>query len=128
MMSKPVLEVVGGRQLRATLRKAGDSLADLKSAHKAAATIAARSSAQIAPVRSGRLRSTIRASGTKTAGIVRVGNNSKAKYAMPIHWGWPRRNIASNPFVSTGAQDSEGRWIRVYEDYLDQAINTIKGA
>lgn len=125
-MSSPVYKVEGGRELRRTLRQAGDDLQDLSKAHREAAEIAAKASSALAPVRSGRLRDTIRAAGTKTAGIVRAGFK-RIPYAGPIHWGWTKRNIKPNPFISQGAQDSEGRWIRVYEDAVDQALEKVKG-
>lgn len=134
MAQKPVVEVLGGRELRSTLRQADASLQDLKDAHAAAASIAARASAALAPVRTGRLRDTIRSSGTKTAGIIRAGFKS-VPYAGPIHWGWytrPRGNwrggpIQANPFLSDGAKDSEGRWIRIYEHHVAAAIEKVKG-
>lgn len=125
-MSSPVYKVEGGRELRRTLRQAGDDLQDLTKAHREAAEIAARASSALAPVKSGRLRDTIRAAGTKTAGVVRAGF-ARVPYAGPIHWGWGRRHIKAQPFISRGAQDSEGRWIRVYEDYIQTTIEKVKG-
>ena len=129
-MAKPaaVHEVVGGRQLRSSLRKAGDDLSDLKTAHSQAATVAAIGARQRAPVLTGALKATIRASGTKTAGIVRVGNNRKVRYAKPIHWGWPSRHIAANRFASEGAQATEPTWLLIYERYIDTTVDKIKGA
>ena len=136
MANAPVYEVEGGRQLRATLREADESLQDLKAAHAEAAAIAARASADLAPKRSGKLANTIRSSGTKTAAIVRAGLKA-VPYAPAIHWGWPTRPnpgkgwrggpIPANPFISRGAQDSEGRWIRVYENHVEQALAKVKG-
>lgn len=122
----PRYEVEGGRAFRKSLRDAGDDLSDLKAAHRAAADIAARASADLAPVRTGRLKQTVRASGTKTAGIIRAGKK-RVPYAGPIHWGWEKRGIRANPFLSNGARDSEGRWIPIYEHYRDEAIAKIKG-
>ncbi|WP_314148238.1 HK97 gp10 family phage protein [uncultured Leifsonia sp.] len=127
-MPKAVYEVRGGRQLRKSLRTAGDDLADLKDVHKQAAAIAADRAADRAPRRSGRLAATIRAAGTKTAGIVRVGNNTRVPYAPVIHWGWKRRHITANPFASRGAQESEPRWLPLYERYVDTTLDKIKGA
>lgn len=120
-------EVEGGRQLRKTLREAGDDLTDLKAAHRQAADIARDAAASAAPRRSGLLAATIRAAGTKTAGIVRVGNNTRVPYANPIHWGWGRRHIAANPFASRGAQASQPQWLPIYERVVDEALNQIKG-
>ncbi|WP_217182604.1 hypothetical protein [Streptomyces sp. AC495_CC817] len=98
----------------------------MKTAHRDAAAIAARASEALAPERSGKLRATIRAAGTKTAAILRAGF-ARVPYAGPIHWGWFARGILPQPFLSKGAQDSEGRWVRVYETYLNDTVNKIKG-
>lgn len=118
-------EVVNGKAIRRQLKAAGENLADLKAAHREAARIAAEASADLAPVKSGKLAATVRASGTNTAGIIRAGNNTRVKYAAPIHWGWHRRHIKPQPFLSDGARDSEGRWVPVFERTLDDAIRRI---
>lgn len=118
--------VEGLSQLRRTLREAGDDLSDLKALNKEAADIAARASARLAPVRSGRLKKTVRASGTKTTGIIRTGNKS-APYAGPIHWGWQKRNIRPQPFLADGTQNSKGEWLPVYELGLDGIVRRIEG-
>lgn len=122
-----VHSVEGARELRRSLRKAGDDLSDLKDAHRKAAEIAAEASASLAPARSGRLRGTIRAAGTKTAGIIRSGKKA-VPYAGPIHWGWKKRNIKANPFMSTGAQNSQGQWLPIYENHVETIVNSIEGA
>lgn len=114
----------GGRELRAGLAAVEGGLSDLKDAHKEAATIAANASADLSPVRSGKLQRTIRASGTKTAGVIRAGTK-RVPYAGPIHWGWYKRNIKGSFFLSDGATSSEGRWIRVYEDHLTELVERI---
>ena len=133
-----LLKVEGAKKLRSTLRAAGSDLSDLKGAHKAAAEIAARASADLAPVKSGRLQRTIRAAGTKTAGIIRAGTKA-VPYGPAVHWGrrwWPNKAagpfrhyapIRPNPFMSDGAKNSEGRWIRVYETAIDEILFKIEG-
>lgn len=132
------LSIEGAAQLRRTLRRAGDDLTDLKKANLKAAQIAAVASAALAPAKSGRLKTTIRASGTKTAGILRAGT-ARAPYANAIHWGrkyWPNRDspkrrrsvVRPNPFLSDGAQNSEGQWLPVYMDELEEIIYRIEGA
>lgn len=130
------VRIDGAKQLRTTLRKAGEDLGDLKAAHAEAAKIAAIASADRAPVKSGKLARTLRSSGTKTAGIVRAGSAS-VPYANAVHWGrlfWPNRAkararsvVTANPFISAGAQDSEGQWLPVYERAIDGAIQRVKG-
>ena len=120
------LHVEGGRRLRATLKAAGSDLSELRAAHRAAAQIAETASASIAPFRTGRLKASIRSSGTKTAGIIRAGRAS-VPYAGPIHWGWASRGISPQPFISLGAQASEPIWLPVYEHAVDEALAGVEG-
>jgi hypothetical protein len=132
-----MVEVEGARQLRATLKQAGEDLGQLKEANAAAARIAANASADLAPRRTGRLQATIRASGTNTAGIVRAGTK-RAPYAQAVHWGrvfWPnarsprraRSKTTAQPFISKGARGSEGQWLPLYEKQLETIIEKVKG-
>lgn len=125
------LKLEGGRNLRRTLKQAGSDLQELKAANAAAANIVAGRAAGWAPVQTGRLASTVRSSGTKTAGIVRAGNNRKSAtgvpYAAPIHWGWRARNIKPNPFLSYSAQATEPTWLTLYTNLVDKAISKVKG-
>lgn len=125
------LKLEGGRNLRRTLREAGSDLTELKAANAQAASIVAGRAQSWAPVVSGRLAATVRSSGTKTAGIVRAGNNRKSAsgvpYAAPIHWGWRARNIRANPFMSYSAQSTEPTWLALYESLVNKALSKIKG-
>lgn len=136
-MAEPVYRVEGGRTLRRTLREAGSDLQELRDAHQQAADIAARAAVALAPERSGDLRNNIRAAGTKTAGIVRAGNNTSLQYAGPVHWGWPTRPNAEkgwrggpinpNTFMVDGAEQSRHRWEPIYERAVERAIANVKG-
>lgn len=132
------VQILGARELRRSLKAAGDDLADLKAANAEAATIAARASADLAPRGpTGNLKATIRGSGTKTAGIIRAGNK-RVPYAAAVHWGrlwWPNKpkskfkaKMFAQPFLSEGAQDSEGQWLPIYSAALEQIIDRIDGA
>ncbi|WP_280383364.1 hypothetical protein [Nocardia wallacei] len=119
------VRVIGGRRLRATMRRAGVDMQELNRAHAAAARIVA--DAARAPVASGRLQSTIRPGATRTQAIVRAGYAS-VPYAGVIHWGWPRRNIRAQPFLSDAATSTESTWIKSYEDEIERIISQIEGA
>lgn len=132
-----MVEVQGARELRKSLKAAGQSLDDLKAANKHAADIAARASAALAPRITGRLAGSIRAAGTNTAGIIRAGKKA-VPYANAVHWGrrsWPnarsprrtRSVVRAQPFISKGARNSEGQWLPVYRQALDQSIELVKG-
>lgn len=126
MAKRPLVEVEGARQLRKTLRAAGDDLEDLKAANQQAASIAATAAKAGAPRVSGTLAGDIRASGTKTAGIVRAGRK-KIPYAGPIHWGWPARGIEAQPYMTEGAQRTESIWVPLYQELMDDALKKVKG-
>jgi hypothetical protein len=123
-MPKPVLEVRGGRELRRTLRRAGDDMSDLKAAHSRVAAIVVGSASP--PVRSGRLAGTQRGSGTKTASIYRAGFAS-VPYANPVHWGWPRRGIRAQTFGTDAAVRSEPVWYQVFVTAIERIIGRVKG-
>lgn len=120
------VRVEGAARLRRTLRAAGEDLTALKDANRAAADIAARGGQALAPVRSGHIRGTVRAGGTVAAGVVRAGRKS-VPYAGPIHWGWPKRGIKPQPFLSLGAQATEPTWLPLFEVHVKTAIQQIKG-
>lgn len=122
-----VVRVEGAAQLRRTLRKAGQDLNDLHDAHKRAANVAAAGGKAKAPVGdTGRLAGSVRGAGTKTAAIIRAGF-AAVPYAPVIQWGWPAHNIASNPFLTEGAQDTEPQWFGIYREAFDKALNQVKG-
>ena len=121
------IRVEGAATLRRTLRQAGDDLADLKEAHKAAGAIAGGRARATAPRVSGRLAGNVRWSGTATAATIRAGGRT-VLYAGPIHWGWPRRHIAAQPFITEAAQDTEAAWSAVYEAAVAGIVNRIRGA
>lgn len=141
-MSRPdfshgTIQVDGLKQLRRTLRAAGDDLSDLKEVNLAAARIAAQGGKSRAPIGpTGRLAASIRPAGTKTAGIVRAGKKS-VPYAHAVHWGrqfWPNKEhararsvIECTQFLSDGASDTEATWVPLYEDRINTIINTIEG-
>ena len=96
------------RELRKNLSMLDDDFEDLKELHLDLAEMVADRAASLAPVRTGRLRETIRASGTKTAGRVRAGFK-RVPYAGPVHLGgatrpdaakgWRGGPIHPNPFL-----------------------------
>lgn len=120
------VRIYGAARLRRTLRQAGATVADLKAPHKAAAEIAGRAAAARAPRRSGRLARTVRNSATQTAGIIRAGRKS-VPYAGVIHWGWPRRNIRANPWITEAARATEPRWVDAFMQHTEQAIERVRG-
>jgi hypothetical protein len=77
------------------------------------------------PRRTGRLAASERAAGTQAAAIVRAGG-ARVPYAGPIHWGWPLRNIAAQPWIQEAAESTEGRWLATYQHHIDTIIRAIE--
>ena len=120
------IRVEGQRELRKSLRQAGDDLEDLKAAHKAAAEVAAGGAKPLVPVRSGKLAATIRPGGTKTGAVIRAGKKA-VPYAGPIHWGWAARGIEASPFLADGAKDTEPQWVELFYKALNKSLKKVKG-
>lgn len=95
---------------------------ELKSMNTAAAEIVAGRALQLVPVRSGRLRDTVRPSGTQKSARVRAGF-ARVPYAGPIHFGWAARNITPQPFLYD-ALDARRR--EVLDHYDSQIGKLIK--
>lgn len=120
------IEVEGASRLRKTLKAAGDDLSDMKEAHAAAAQFVAHQAASRAPRVTGTLAGGVRGSGAASVATIRAGG-ARVPYANPIHWGWPARNIAPQPFITEAAQATEGTWIELYERAADRALDKVKG-
>lgn len=120
------IRIEGQRELRKTLRQAGDDLEDLKAAHKAAAEVAAGGAKPLVPRRSGELAGTIRAGGTKTQAVIRAGKK-RVPYAGPIHWGWDARGIEPAPFLADGAKNTESTWVELFYQAMEKALKKVKG-
>ena len=127
MSPAPVVEVRGAKELRKTLKAAGDNLADLKDVNQAVGNMVATTARGLAPHRSGALAGSIRAARAVGAVTIRAGSGS-IPYAGPIHWGWPARNIAAHPFLSDAATSTEAAWTQLYMDELDKIIDRVEGA
>lgn len=118
------VELIGLDNLRRTLSRAASEVQDLKTAPAEAANVVVR--ATRAPAVTGRLAGSVRPATAKNTGIVRAGGGG-VPYAGVIHWGWPRRGIRAQPFLSIAAQSSEGTWTKAYEKEIDHILGKVKG-
>jgi len=119
----PVVEVQGGRELRAALKGIAGGLANLKATHAKIAAMVAPVGQRNAPRLTGALAGSVRGTGTASAAIVRAGG-SKLPYGGPIHYGWPARNIAPQPFLVDAGHTTEPTWTAIYEHDVQQLIDT----
>jgi hypothetical protein len=113
--------------LRASLRRAGLDVADLKEANAAAASTVSAAAQIKAPRVSGTLAGTVRGNRAVSMAVVRAGR-AGVPYAGVIHWGWPRRNIRANPFLVDAAHDTEPTWIVAYYKAVQRVLDQVRGA
>jgi len=131
MAGQPIVKVEGGRQLRATLKLADEELADLKSIHLQVGNIVAGKARQLAPRVTGTMAGTIRASGTKTAAVVRAGFK-RTPYAGPNNWGWPAGSpihgaFSGDHWITQAAKQTEPQWLSLYVAGVNKALSKVKG-
>lgn len=118
--------VEGAARLRRTLKAAGVDMAEMRAVNRTAANTVQAAASAAAPMRTGRLKATVRAGATNRAGIIRAGRKA-VPYGGPIHWGWPARGIRARPFITVAAQATEPVWVGRYEADLLHIIQQIKG-
>ena len=119
------VEAEGMRELRKKLRRMDNGMDNLKGLHLDLAEIVANRAEALAPVRTGRLKQSIRAAGTQTAGRVRAGYK-RVPWTGPVHFGWATRPDAAkgwrggpihpNPFLYDALDE---RHNQVFETYFE---------
>lgn len=122
-MKGPALHFTGLDELVRDLRKIADKdLKDeMKAANKQIADQVIRLALPRVPVRSGRLKASVRGSGTLAGAIGRAGS-ARVPYAAAIHWGRKRGGvIQGRPFLWDAAKSVERD---VADDYL-KAIERV---
>jgi hypothetical protein len=94
--SRGRIEVHGVKILINQLRKMdGETRNELKRVYVQSANVVYRNAMPRVPVRTGRLKSTMRVTASGRSGAVRAGGKRSAPYAGPVHFGWPNRpNLA----------------------------------
>ena len=100
----------------------------MRAAAKASAGLVLDEAKSLVPVRSGKLRDSIRITQGR-GGVTQIsaGNNrtgrSAVPYANPIHWGWFKRNIKPQPFFVTALGITREDVFKTYEHELQAKIN-----
>ena len=106
-----------GKTLRA-MEKAGADSTDMKELMFQLGNLVVKAASP--PVLTGKMVGTIRAGRGKTKAVVRAGG-ARAPYAPVVHYGWPARNIAPNPFLLKALQSERTDIL----SQLDQGIDDI---
>jgi hypothetical protein len=120
-VARPAIRVDGARQLRRDLKRAGQDVTDLKDTHQKVAEIV-RDAADV-PVRTGRLRSSLKPKGTVASATVR--STVRVPWGNPIHWGWAARGIKPNPFLLDAADARRSEIEDAYLQGVDKALGKI---
>ena len=121
------IKVLNLKQITKALQAVGVPNDAIKAAGKESADSVMGEARKLVPVRSGKLRDSIRlASNARGRVTIQAGNNRSSRsgvpYANPIHWGWFKRNIKPQPFFVKALGLTRGE---VYEKYMKNMENLI---
>lgn len=117
------IKVKGLRDITRTLQHLGTPNKEITDAGKQAAQRVLVEAKSLVPVRSGKLRDSIRLGATASGRItIRAGNNKSVPYANPIHWGWYKRHIAPQPFFVKALGYTRDE---IYQNYFAQLEKLI---
>ena len=109
------------------MKQAEADLDEFKFATQRAGEIVVAAAQGLAPRRTGRLAASGRASKAARKATVRFGS-ARVPYAGPIHWGWPRRGIAAQPFAVDAARATEPTWLAAYARDLEAIATSVEGS
>jgi HK97 gp10 family phage protein len=117
------LQIEGLRETLRDLKELSkDARDDMKETHRRAGEIVAAAAKPLAPVRTGALSNTIVSSPTQRQGRVRIGRGASVPYAGPIHFGWPARRIAPQPFIYEALDGRREQVLQTYEHRINDLI------
>lgn len=117
------VEVKGTAKVIATLQKAKVRMSDFSEAWKRIGGKIQRDAMVLAPVLTGRLARSIRASKSKTRATVRAGR-ANIPYAGVIHYGG-YNNIQAHPFLTTALHANAGYAVNEIQDEIQQIIRQL---
>jgi hypothetical protein len=113
--------VEGLSRLTRDLKAAGADVDDLKDAFAKIAKQGTDLAAGYAPKRTGRLAASIRGNRAAGKAVVTAGRAS-VKYAGPINYGFPKRNIAPSGFMQRASDEVGPKALDILQDEVNQAI------
>jgi hypothetical protein len=118
------VEVTGAKELRKAMKHMGADLKDLTNVNKAAAKPVYERSKDLVPRVSGALGRTIRVLASKTRASILAGRNG-VPYAGPIHFGWRRRNIGSQPFLTDAVAEKRSEVVDIYGAFIGDLVKRL---
>jgi hypothetical protein len=106
------------------LQKLGASLDDLKTVFGSVAREGAEIASSFAPKKSGRLAGDVRGNRAKNKAVITAGRAS-VRYAGPINYGWPARNITGALFMQKADAELSPRAVDMLDDGITDIINRL---
>ncbi len=130
-MTQPTgIKVEGLKEVLFALKQIGVPTAEVSAASQQAAEIVASTSRTLVPVRSGRLKASIRTKKQARKVLISAGNNTTVPYAAPIHFGWfydrnnfVNKNILPNPFFSKALGLTREQVYKTYFENINKLFN-----
>lgn len=114
------------RTITKALQDAGVPNKALREAGKQAGQKVLLEAKSLAPVRTGKLRDSIRLSANALGRTtIKAGNETTIPYANPIHWGWFKRYIRPQPFLAKALGYSRDEIYQTYFNQLEKYITEI---
>jgi len=125
-------KIEGNRELRAKMRKAGEDVTQFKDLHQEIADDVAGVAKTKVPVRTGKLKRSIKPKAYNTLARIEAGNRAKnfrtgVQYAGPIHFGWAARHvfIRPNPFMYDALDARRDEVQAAYQAEVKALVNRI---
>ena len=114
------IRITGLRESIRAVEQAGADAADMKDLmHAIGMTVVRHAGPPVGP--SGDTAKSLRAGRGKTKAVVRAGG-ARVPYPPVIHYGWPARNIAPNPWLSTALQATRSRVLTQLDEGLGDLL------
>lgn len=116
-----VVRVEGLSKLNRGLRKAGVDVQRMNDVMHAIGQAVVDSAS--VPIRTGRLKNTLRAGKGRTKAVVRMGG-ARAPYAGVIEYGWRARGISGSMAVNRARDGRKAESQRMIREGIDQILKT----
>ena len=121
------IKVTGLNQAVRALRAIGVPSAEIGKASQEAGEIVAGRARTLVPVRTGKLRASIKTARQARKIIVKAGNDRNIPYANPIHWGWnydsvnlKAKNIRPRPFFTNALRTTRDQVYKTFFDSMEK--------
>jgi len=123
--SRDSIRIPNLKQMQQALVELGVSKKELGEASFRAGNVTAQAirGLMVPYKRTGKLLSTVKALKTGTKVIVKMGNNTTAKYAGLQNFGSKRKNVEGRYFMQMGIRRTREYVLRIYLDELQKLVN-----